>query len=98
MKIYATFPNLKKGVIEEQLIETENYKRDELKEIIYSDMGGTTMIEYSIKTIIAKNLIDEMAVTINCPCNWRDIGEELAEEYRDDDWVMDNCRLYEYEI
>ena len=51
MKIYATFPNLKKGVIEEQLIETENYKRDELKEIIYSDMGGTTMIEYSIKTI-----------------------------------------------
>lgn len=42
---------------------------------------------------IAKNLIDEMAVTINCPCNWRDIGEE----YQGNDWVMDNCRLYEYE-
>lgn len=46
---------------------------------------------------IAKNLIDEMAVIINCPCNWRDIGEELAEEYQGNDWVMDNCRLYEYE-
>lgn len=46
---------------------------------------------------IAKNLIDEMAVTINCPCNWRDIGEELAEKYQGNDWVMDNCRLYEYE-
>lgn len=30
-------------------------------------------------------------------CNWRDIGEELAEEYQGNDWVMDNCRLYEYE-
>lgn len=34
MKIYATFPNPKSGLIEEQLIETENYTADELKEII----------------------------------------------------------------
>ena len=46
---------------------------------------------------IVKNLIDEMAITINCPSNWRDIGEELAEEYQDDDWIMENCKLYEYE-
>lgn len=45
---------------------------------------------------IAKDLIDEMANTINCPSNWRDIGEELAEEYRNNDWVMENCKLYEY--
>lgn len=38
MKIYAIFPNLKSGVIEEQLIETENYTSEELKEIIYSDI------------------------------------------------------------
>lgn len=38
-----------------------------------------------------------MTVTINCPSNWRDIGEELAEEYKGNDWVMENCKLYEYE-
>ena len=46
---------------------------------------------------IAKNLIDEMSSAMNCPSNWRDIGEELAEEYRGDGWVMENCKLYEYE-
>lgn len=56
MKIYATFTNLKKGVIEEQLIETENYTRDELKEIIYEDVylfncdiDADTLDNYKIK-------------------------------------------------
>lgn len=44
-----------------------------------------------------KNLIDEMADTINCPFEWRDIGENLFKEYQSDDWVLDNCMLYEYE-
>lgn len=46
---------------------------------------------------IAENLISKMARTINCPSNWRDIGEELAEEYQDNNWIMENCKLYEYE-
>ena len=44
----------------------------------------------------AYNLLLELAGTFNAPSNWRDIGEELAEEYSDNDWIMDNCRLYEF--
>lgn len=38
MKIYATFPNPKSGLIEEQLIETENYTADELRDIAFYDI------------------------------------------------------------
>lgn len=38
MKIYAIFPNQKSGVIEEQLIETENYTQDELRDIALFDI------------------------------------------------------------
>lgn len=38
MKLYATFTNLKKGVIEEQLIETENYTQKELRDIAFYDI------------------------------------------------------------
>lgn len=77
---------------------------DEMKNIVKSIIetaqecknGGNYDTAFSLADI-AKNLIDKMAVTINCPSNWRDIGEELAEEYQGDDWVMENCKLYEYE-
>ena len=29
----------------------------------------------------ARDLIEQMATTINCPSNWRNIGEKLADEY-----------------
>lgn len=38
MKIYAIFPNQKSGLIEEQLIETENYTQDELRDIAFYDI------------------------------------------------------------
>ena len=41
-------------------------------------------------------ILSTLAVTFNAPSDWRDIGEELAEEYSDNDWIMDNCRLYEF--
>lgn len=44
-----------------------------------------------------KQLIDEFATTINCPSNWRSIGEELAEEYKDNSWVYDELELWNYE-
>ena len=77
---------------------------DEMKNIVKSIIetaqeckdGGNYDAAFSLADI-AKNLIDEMAGTINCPSNWRDIGEELAEEYQSDDWGMENCKLYEYE-
>lgn len=44
-----------------------------------------------------RDLIDKMAVTINCPSNWRGIGEELAQEYKDNSWVFDELELWNYE-
>lgn len=49
-----------------------------------------------------KDLIYELADTINCPCNWRDIGETLAEKYSnsDDDketFAYNELQLYNYD-
>lgn len=44
-----------------------------------------------------RDLIDKFAETINCPSNWRSIGEELAEEYKDNSWVFDELELWNYE-
>lgn len=43
-----------------------------------------------------KNLIYELARTINCPSNWRDIAEELAEEYADNNFVYESLQLWDY--
>lgn len=58
--------------------------------------SGEIDIGYNLAEI-AEKLIAEMALTINCPSNWRNIGEELAEEYNGNNWVIENCKLYEYE-
>ena len=44
-----------------------------------------------------RGLIQQMATTINCPSNWRDIGTELAEEYKDNSWIFDELELWNYE-
>ncbi len=44
-----------------------------------------------------RDLIIEFADTINCPSNWRDIGNELVEEYKDNSWVFDELELWNYE-
>lgn len=44
-----------------------------------------------------KDLIEEFADTINCPSNWRSIGEELAEEYKDNNWIYEELGLWNYE-
>lgn len=58
MKIYAIFPNQKSGLIEEQLIETENYTQDELRDIAFYDIflnnreletDADTLEEYRLK-------------------------------------------------
>lgn len=41
-------------------------------------------------------LINEFADTINCPSNWRSIGEELAKEYSDNTWVYEELKLWNY--
>ena len=44
-----------------------------------------------------RDLIKQMAATINCPSNWRDIGTELVEEYKDNSWIFDELELWNYE-
>ena len=46
--------------------------------------------------VYARELIDEFATTHNCPSNWRDIGEELAEEYTEGSWVYENLELWNH--
>lgn len=48
------------------------------------------LIEY------VKRLVDTLAETINCPCNWRNIVEDLKELYDSCDWVYEELELYNY--
>ena len=43
-----------------------------------------------------RNLIYDLARTINCPSNWRDIAEELAKEYEDNNFVYEALQLWNY--
>lgn len=43
------------------------------------------------------DLISEFATTINCPSNWRNIGEELVTKYYEDTWVYEQLELWNYE-
>lgn len=45
----------------------------------------------------AYEILSTLAGTFNAPSNWRDIGEELAEEFSCNNWIMDSCKLYEFE-
>ncbi len=49
-----------------------------------------SLIEY------ARQLIYKCAITINCPGNWRNIGEKLAEEFDFDSWEYENLELCNY--
>lgn len=44
------------------------------------------------------NLISEFAMTINCPCDWRDIGEELAKEFDTTEYnfIYETLQLWNY--
>lgn len=50
------------------------------------------MIEQIVK------LIRELATTVNCPSNWRDIGERLANKYREQDEIYCEFELVDYEV
>ena len=78
MKIYAIFPNQKSGLIEEQLIETENYTQDELRDIAFYDIylnnwGRETDADY----------LDEYRIRISCDIN--DYAEKYDDIISDDD-------------
>ena len=37
---------------------------------------------------IANDLMEKLADTFNCPSNWRNILDELYEEYKDNEWII----------
>ena len=45
---------------------------------------------------ITSVLIYKLTTTYNAPSNWRNIGTELEEVYRDDTWVYDGLDLIDY--
>lgn len=49
-----------------------------------------SLIEY------VRQLIDKFASTFNCPSDWRNIGEKLAEEYKNNEWVFKQLELWNY--
>ena len=45
---------------------------------------------------IANDLMEKLANTFNCPSNWRNVLEELYEEYKDNEWIIE--AVYEFGI
>lgn len=45
---------------------------------------------------IANDLMGELASTFNCPSNWRNILDELYEEYKDNEWIINS--VFEFGI
>lgn len=43
-----------------------------------------------------RDLIYKMALTINCPSDWRDIGTELEQKYKNNSWVYEELELWNY--
>ena len=52
-------------------------------------------IQYEILEEV-KKLIYEFATTYNCPSNWRNIAEELAEEYNGNHYIYEALQLWDY--
>lgn len=60
--------------------------------IDHAEEGGDYELEYMVY-----ELISHLAMTINCPSNWRDIGKRLADKYRENVEIYDNFRLYNFD-
>lgn len=45
-----------------------------------------------------KELIDKFAETINCPSDWRDIGNRLSKEYDCSTWIYEELELWNHEM
>ena len=45
---------------------------------------------------ISNDLMDKLASTVNCPSNWRNILDELYEEYKDNECIIE--AVYEFGI
>lgn len=74
----------------------ENIVREMIeKAIYYKEIIGSIDEAYDLIRFV-RDLIDKLACTINCPSNWRSIGEELADEYKNNSWIYDELELWNY--
>ena len=74
----------------------ENIIREMIeKAIYYKETIGSIDEAYELIRF-TRDLIEQFAETINCPSNWRSIGEEIVEEYKDNSWVYDELELWNY--
>ena len=46
--------------------------------------------------VTASDLMGELASTYNCPSNWRNILDELYEEYKENEWAMES--VFEFQL
>lgn len=51
--------------------------------------------DYDLLRMVSQ-LIWKLTTTYNAPSNWRNIGTELEEVYKDDTWVYDGLDLIDY--
>lgn len=75
----------------------ENIIKQMIEKAIYYKENLSLYDESRELLQFARDLIEQMAMTINCPSNWRNIGTELAEEYKDNSWIFDELELWNYE-
>lgn len=75
----------------------ENIIKNMIKKAIYYKENLSLYDESRELLQFAAQLIEQMSLTINCPSNWRSIGTELAEEYKDNTWIFDELELWNYE-
>lgn len=65
------------------------------KAVYYKDKVGCIDEAFELIRFV-RELVDKFAETINCPSNWRSIGEKLAYEYKNNSWVFDELELWNY--
>ena len=46
--------------------------------------------------VTASDLMGELASTYNCPSDWRNILDELYEEYKENEWAMES--VFEFQL
>ena len=75
----------------------ENIIKQMIEKAIYYKENLSLYDESRELLQFAAQLIEQMALTVNCSSNWRSIGIELAEEYKDNTLIFNELELWNYE-
>ena len=67
-----------------------------MKEIIKSLLDRAIDEKDFELAVTASDLMGELAGTYDCPSNWRNILDELYEEYKGNEWAMES--VFEFNL